>query len=376
MGNNYTAISDDASAMFFNPAGLGFTPTREISFGLSGIMNTASSSLAGTGSAVSDNETQRSRLRLGNISLLRSFPVKSGGFAIALGYTTPYILDDVVSYNGSYVLDGNTNYIDFSSRAYGQINLWTGSFGFQIAPNFAVGAAISAITGRNSRTQDFFKTVNSIALADSQYSIRQSYYGVDARVGLMYSVAGKMSIGLRMELPRYIAFDEWGEITDLATGGYSEYRTEGILTGTAAGALGIMRVLPFAKITAEIRGSAPHPEADEGEALSHWRAGAGAGAEFPVMIKTLLLRAGYSWSEFDGYPYVDVESGSPGAMLFNVDNGVHQAGGGLAYLSKSGISLEIAYAYRFWQASSQGTWGSLTEDHDMHRLLASVSVRY
>lgn len=381
MANNYVALSDDAAAMFFNPAGLAFTPIREFSFAFSGIMRTSNASFEGIGTT--ETAKDKERLRLGSVSLLRAFPTSQGGFAVALGYQTPYILDDLVAYGGSYDSAGSIISVENTYYTYGQLNLWTGAFGFQLAPNLGVGASLSFVSGRGSMSLDFIRLTDGIIRDpdndDYQIDIRQRYYGLDVRAGLMYKIEGKMAAGLRVEAPQVIGFNETDEVRTGGATDYSvfgSYRSEGRLEGSYGGALGFAYFFPFMKATAELRASSPHPDAAEGSDLSYWRMGAGAGVHAPLPLKNLALRAGYSWNEYDAYPYyvnyrseTDVQANAP----FDVDAGQHMISGGLAYLSSSGISFELSYAYRFWAIE---TFGMLSEFHSMHRAIASVSVRY
>jgi len=381
MGNNYAALSDDAAAMFFNPAGLAFTPIREFSFALSGMVRTSDAAFEGIGTT--EKHKDKERLRLGSISLVRAFPTTQGGFAIAIGYQTPYVLDDIVAFNGSFDSAGSTISVDNTYYTSGQFNLWTGAFGIQIAPNFSVGGALSFVSGRGSMSLDFRRYTNGRIQEpkDDDYSIdiRQSYYGLDARAGLMYAVTGRMAAGLRVEAPQLIRFGEAGEAwTGYSTGSsdYETWRSAGRLEGSYGGALGFAYFFPFMKTTVEIRGRSPYPDAAEGSDLSYWRLGAGVGAEAPLPLKPLLVRAGYSWNEYDAYPLYANYQGEADVQAdasFENDAGQHLVSGGMAYLTASGISFELSYAYRFWAIETSGT---LSEFHGMHRVLAAVSIRY
>jgi hypothetical protein len=388
MGNNYVSFSNDASAMFFNPAGLAFAPVREVSFGLSGLVRTAGSSVDGAGYGTSEEESHRSRVRLGNVSLVRAFPATRGGCAIALGYGTPYILDDILDYHGYSIADGLETEILENLTSYGQLNFLTGSFGIQIASNLGAGVSASFVSGSGAQSYTSYVEENSVNIDNYQETLRQSYAGIDVRAGLMYSIPGILSVGLRIQAPQYIVFRENSDAYDwLQSSGsqHNEYLSKGTMQGTAAGAVGISGILPFMKATAEVRGYAPHPDAAEGSILSYWRAGAGVGLEAPLMLKSLLLRAGYSWSEYNDYPFRiqyseadDITSKTDTEIYrsFNDYSGQHTTGGGLAWLTSSGISFEAAYAFRFWTTETYSDRGVLTENHGMHRILASISVRY
>jgi hypothetical protein len=292
------------------------------------------------------------------------------------------MLDDLVSYRGRYVSGPSVVNVFNDYYSYGQLNFWTGALGIQIAPNLGVGAALSFVSGKSSLTWEYTRyTDNTIAdpgLDDFRLKLRQSYRGFDARLGLMYSVPGKMSFGLRAEMPQLIGFEEEREEWTGVKSGYDDYDAypaEGRLESSYGGALGFSWIFPFMKTSLEIRTRAPHPDVSDGE-LSHWRSGGSIGAEVPLPLQTTLLRAGYGFSEYDAYPlyvnYYGIED-AKADVPFEVERGQHAFSGGLAYLTTTGISFELSYAYTFWKMNTGGT---LIERRGFHRALASVSVRY
>jgi hypothetical protein len=371
LGNNYVALSDDASAMFFNPAGLGFAPIREFSFSFSGLARTSASEFKSD--VTTETDERRTRARLGSVSLLRSFPAKQGGFALALGYYTPYIVDDIVAFDGRYSDGSSQIQVQSDFSAYGQFNLWTGAFGLQIAQNLGIGGSVSFVSGNRKANYTFLRLVDGGLASpsdDYQDRIRQDFRGIEGRFGMLYSIAGRMAVGLRIVPPTVVFFDE--------DHSYSGYASKGRLEGTYSGAVGFSYVFPFMKATAEMRARSPHPDAREGTDLAYWRGGAGVGAEIPLFVTTFLLRAGYSYNQYDQFPlYVryrdESDSGEQADSPVDLAYGVHTASAGFAYLAPGGVSFELSYAGWFWKTD---TWGTLVERHALHRLLASVSVRY
>ena len=103
LANNFTALANDFSAVFFNPAGLAFVPIRELSISLMGIKEGASCDLGQTSTT---NAAPEQRLRLSSLGWLRSIPTSQGGLAFAIGFTNPYVLDDVNSFSGQDVYRG------------------------------------------------------------------------------------------------------------------------------------------------------------------------------------------------------------------------------------------------------------------------------
>jgi long-subunit fatty acid transport protein len=94
MGNAFVGLADDASALYWNPAGLGQLRVREFSVGLSNIGTSNNASMFGqnfTGEA--------SGTSLTNLNLAIPFPVARGSFVVAAGYNR------LLDYRGSMQLD-------------------------------------------------------------------------------------------------------------------------------------------------------------------------------------------------------------------------------------------------------------------------------
>lgn len=367
MANNYVAVANDASAMFWNPAGLAFVPVREFQVSLNGYSRNSKTNVE-TGSGVLKDSISRQRVRVNNASLLRSIPTKRGGLSYAFGFQSPYLLDD------------NLKYIDTEKRVqyytYGQINLWTASCGFQIAPNLGIGLSVSFLNGKNSiRIKKEYISPDS---ADIFAEIKQDYLGSDIRGGILYAPSGIIKVGMRFVLPQFIFFDE--SYYDNISG--NEPLT-GRLKNSASGALGISFMLPFMLIDIETHARCPIPEAEENTLFSYWKIGAGAGIEVPLFVKALFFRCGYSWQEVDMYPMMidskDIEDDVYADVNITPVKDEHFFTTGFSFLSKNGICFEIAYGFRFWELSSSTApeaSSPMTEKHYLHTVSSSLAVRY
>jgi long-subunit fatty acid transport protein len=378
MGNNYVALSDDATAIFWNPAGLAFTPVREFQISLSGVSHYLDSELR-TDAETQKSKADRQRIHFNNMAYLRALPTTRGGFSLAFGYQSPYLIDDIFKYSVKEVSGNRTDYKYYS---FGQMSLWTASFGMQIAEDLGIGAAVSLITGQNRMNlyMDYFPSIGT----DSTYEgkIKQRYLGADVRVGIMFSLFERAKIGMRIVAPQYLVFSEVFEdetiIYDTVNRAsyYSEDNT-GLLKTSFSGAFGASYRFPFMLLSSEFRVRSPIPDADDESYYAHWKIGAGAGVEIPLFIESLLLRGGYSWQEYDRNPMlIEYEITPPD---FNTEIGIvtekdeHLITAGIAYLTKNGFSFDISYGYQFWELS---TWETLFEKHSSHRVIASFAIRF
>ncbi|MBL1155983.1 MAG: hypothetical protein D8M51_13785, partial [Ignavibacteriae bacterium] len=95
MGNAFNALSDDASAAFFNPAGFGLLKRMEFSGGLSFINYNNNTTFFAN--KTQDNTTNTS---LDRVSFAFPFPTYRGSLVFGLSYHNSKDLTSVVKFNG------------------------------------------------------------------------------------------------------------------------------------------------------------------------------------------------------------------------------------------------------------------------------------
>ncbi len=385
MANSYVALADDATAMFWNPAGLAFTPVREMQLSLA--HHTYQSKAETEGVRKLKIRDDHQRFRIGHIAFLKGLPVTRGGAGFALGFQSPYLFDEVKHWKASYRRGSDDLSVSNEYEAYGQLNLWTAAFGVQVAPNLGLGGALSLVHGRNRISQDFARLTNG-SLSESsdiayEDAILHKYFpGIDARLGVLYSPIDQLKAGFRMTLPGIVRFEERFE-EQFGNDPVSEpYTSVGTLRTPFTGAMGFSYTLPFMTFSVEGRGRAPYPYADEDSQLAEWNSGGSAGVEIPL-FKKLLVRGGYSFDQYEQYPFiVDYEDNSilegvvahtdPAEPVY--DEQWFTAG--VAWLTSQGAAFDVSYGYKLYQTKTDYGAFELRETHKMHRVVGSISVRY
>lgn len=380
LGGNVVAAVDDGAALFWNPAGAAFADKRHLQFSVGGFRpSTVTSFEAGGTTHMVDAETQR--IRPGNVTFLRPCRTRRGGLSWGLAYQSPYLFDAVIDYGGRYRVDSSWVAIRNEYLSMGQLDFWTAGLGFQVAPNVSLGAALSLITGHGTDDLRFRKETDG-AIADplNDYyhcTAERRYVGVDTRLGLMYRTLGGFSVGLRVELPSVVHFDEQGsEVVPAAPGESYDYRITGSLKSYYAGAMGMAWELPFLSIAAEVNARAPRPHRSLDERQEHWKSGAGLGVEVPLLDRRLMLRGGYTWKEYAPSPYTvtydypTVEGAGGTAESFTGEHMV-SAGCGLNFGDR--VLLDVGLAQRVYDLQQGGV---VHESHASQRALVSVTVRY
>jgi hypothetical protein len=390
LANNFVALSNDQSGLFWNPAGLAFVPAREFQIGFDGLSQRANTDfLDKTGTSVVQ------RLRLVNLGYLHAFPATQGGLTIAGALQNPYTFDDVRNFSGSYQIAGNkTVDVSRNSRNYGGLNYWTGGFGLQVAEGLGLGVSASFVLGSALGQNIFYRDTNGV-LGDSIYdnyndNINRTYMGYDIRFGLLYNFSKHFNLGMRFVLPQTIWFTEDRTETNPHTNlGVYTYPTEdGKIFSSYSGAVGFSGTFPFMTFSTEFRARAPYSLAYPAENIpdsslaAKTLIGAGIGLEIPLFVSTTLLRAGYSWDQYDTHlfarQYDNADLNYPAGQPNWDPEGEAPVGDqqlvtlGVAFIMKSAC-LEISYGYNFWKLETNN---QLTETHSQNRVMTSLAFRF
>jgi long-subunit fatty acid transport protein len=272
MGNAFVGLANDASALYWNPAGLGQLRASEFSFGLSnvGMSNDATMfGMVGNGS--------ESGMALTDISLAVPFPVARGSFVLAAGYNrlldyTGTMQIDVFNpqssiqaslYNSDEELDFAWNlgledtlvlsYIDEGKPGWlaipianrmqqtidefeeGGLNQWSFGGSMEVAPNAMVGISLNILSGsyRYDRTfveedvnnvwQDVIVGIDNVARTDFQRlelleEWEQNLSGFNLRIGFLYNLNDKARFGVAVQTANMITVNE-----DYSKTGYSRF---------------------------------------------------------------------------------------------------------------------------------------------------------
>jgi len=388
MGNNYTAIANDYSAVFWNPSGLAFVPVREIHAGMNISGMSTETELGG-----SETSFRKSRFRFSSAGLVRSIPTTQGGFAFALRYSSPYSFMDISRYNGVDVFNDPksrlTNGIDtlrygdslwYDDSKYvsnGGMGLWSAAAGWQVAKGLGVGVTASFLIGKQTNHRSLLTHNKQGIVFDrvTDIATESEYRGFDLRIGAMYQPNTFLSAGARIEIPQVLRY----KTVQRYAGDDFVVKSEGLLRSSMNSALGLAVTLPFVKVAADATVRSPNPDIDEGD-LTYWKIGAGAGVEIPITVLNALLRAGYSWKEYDLYPYADYVNDMLESDVNVTVKGsdLHRISLGTTFVLSKNITFDCAYATTFFNTQTVYTdWrNAIDKRYSVNRFDFVFSVRY
>jgi long-subunit fatty acid transport protein len=253
MGNAYTGVANDYSAIYWNPAGLVQLEHGEFSIGLSNLNYKDASAFFGAGQDYSLNSTN-----LNAVGLVYPVPTRRGSLAIAFGYTRQSDFTTGVSFQGfnpgssiiqTYARDGSAYPSDLSGNLAYQLylanidtvtgrfdspitgrltqlgtviegaglNNWSISAGVDIARNLSAGATLTFLSGsykydRTYKEQDNANVYSVIPFDFSELvitdNIQSDISGVNGKIGLMYRDPGRFRFGITVKTPTSLQIKE------------------------------------------------------------------------------------------------------------------------------------------------------------------------
>ena len=256
MGNAYTGVASDFSAIYWNPAGLAQLVHGEFSLGLNYNDHQDNSTFFGNQESYSTNATN-----LNTFGVVYPLPVQRGNATLAFGFTRQNSFLTGMSFKGFnpnstiaqwYAPDGwydpndpsyNLAYMLYlaDTNATGQyvspiknrltqlgtviegggLNNWSAAGGFDLSKNFSVGVTLTYLSGsyrydrsyREEDSQHLYSNLplanykNFQALAIDDY-IDDDVSGWNAMLGLMYRVPDKFRFGMTIKTPTALTIHE------------------------------------------------------------------------------------------------------------------------------------------------------------------------
>lgn len=224
MGGAYRGLSDDPSAMFWNPAGLGFMDENSVALG--GTFILPSSTWDPTGRPISGIPGYSAKEYEAEKSL-RTFPTilglmaKNPKFKYGLGVYVPYGLGTTwdaynIAANGQTYTTGFPEDEMMSSIAVLDMHP---SVAYQINPKLSVGAGISAMYGTIEIAKIGFNSTLATAygvpspyIAPISTDLNGSGFGVGANLGIMYKPTPCLSVGLSGKIPSEVKMTGEAEV--------------------------------------------------------------------------------------------------------------------------------------------------------------------
>lgn len=246
MGNSYISLSDDGSAAFFNPAGLGLVKRIEFLGGID--ITSFNNSTKFFNQTTNSNSSQT---KLDNLSLTLPLPTVRGSLVFGLSYNTVkdfvgsnefngfnngtnskiqslldtdipfdlYLTDD----NGNTIINGRLNQSGNILNS-GSLNQWTLSGAIEAYRNLFIGANLSVVSGNFTSDFDYYEDdTQNIYQGETapgypsttdfrtfflKNLLKWDIEGWNAKVGFIYQLEKLARIGVTVQFPKVYKINE------------------------------------------------------------------------------------------------------------------------------------------------------------------------
>ena len=238
MGNAYSAVADDYTAVYWNPAGLG--QIKRIAFNV----NMAHTINGNESSYIKNNlNTDQTATRIHSIGIAYPFDVYRGSFVIGFGYNVLRNFDGFNRFsayntasNGLYFDydNGDRIYFDknvlqeYSINREGKLSSWNVAAALALSPRFTVGANLAFLGGGKDYALDYTQTdINDLYVLGSgqvdyysyalQQRLHQSFSGVAFKLAGMFELSDALNLSTVITFPVALNVnEEWSEKDQIA----------------------------------------------------------------------------------------------------------------------------------------------------------------
>ncbi len=234
LGGAYLALSDDAAALRYNPAGLARVSRIEFS---GGVLDRSVEWTTTDRGRKSDADVARTRVS--NLGFVYPFPTYRGSMVIALGYHVPHAIDR------EYVRSSPRSGTDLDEAIYeeGSVGEWSFGYAVDVSPSLALGFRATLLSG--SYDQDW---VFRNGIYDEHNTTATNLSGYTFSLGAQARLGTWGRLGLVMDLPRWVTME-----TDLDYGDGARESVDEDLTMPFSVGAGVSAALQRLLVTGDVR---------------------------------------------------------------------------------------------------------------------------
>lgn len=381
MGGAYTAVSDDAFALLYNPAGLAGLERGEVSVGLHHRSDEITNTYLDTERTQSSSSTT-----LGHVAAVYPYPACRGNLVFAFGVFQAgnssletvkegYVEDPGVTAENEYLQSGTIYQYHFGA-------------GVDLSPNVAIGGSL-VIWDESIESTEWIGTE---PLGGSwQDDVSMDLDGVSFNAGLLLRATEILQAGFTFTSPAWLELNGSGVTSDAE--GYSEGFIEDEYTLPMKFTGGLALLLPSLTVAADLtyadysqtkyNGLSITSELDPGnEHVLEETLGFRIGAEVDLPGAPISLRAGYRYeplelSTVEEIAYLD--GGSPASVIadFEAERDRSFFTFGAGALIDRVLALDFAVAIGGYEkVTASGSTEILTEERAITEVIVSGAYRF
>ena len=367
LGGAYTAVADDYTASYWNPAGLAQIRRIELYGALSQRNYQDQTKYFRNSTEASSNFT-----KLSSFGIVFPTPVYRGALTFALGYNLVRDWDRITSFNDPNSLGSATAiWKQADELENGRLGFWSLAMALDVSPSVSLGGGLQYWLGRDDYSiTGLMWNVSGDSALSSEQDIFTDLHGWRGNMGVLFRAGSVGRVGMMIETPIVYKANENWTATGYGSGNW-EYRIGEPFTIRGGGSVSVGRFLAAVDVDwmdwAQIsyKTEPPFPGYSEAAANIALRRdfrstlGIHGGVEALLPLYGIRLRAG---GGFDPNP----EKGS------KTENGQTSVSGGLGVLLDESIMLDLSYDARWWKQQTS----LLGEDVTSQRLQLSIAYRF
>ncbi len=205
----YTAIAEDYTATYWNPAGLAQIQKSEFFGGIS--VNSIRNDVNYQGTL---SKNDRGFTQLNAFGAVFPIPTYRGSLVFALGYSRVNQYDDYNKVVGSPLVLGSRFSQVEETNIDGGLHHWAFAGAIDISKNTSVGGTLNLVVGRQRSAVDYLEddTQDDI-LADVRqrqvsFEINPDYTGVNFKFGTLFRPAKDLRLAMTVTTPTYLKVEE------------------------------------------------------------------------------------------------------------------------------------------------------------------------
>jgi hypothetical protein len=194
MGGAYTAVSEDYTALSYNPAGL--AQIRRVEVGVTFDHRSLTQDITYLGTVES---TPLSKSNLQSVGFAYPFPTYRGSMVIAFSY------DRLTPLDQDYLRSGSGSYIQFEQESIqedGYVGAYQAGFAADVSPNLALGLTATILSGTSRRDRDFqYRETNPSNYELTTTNTDMDISAVTGSLGALFHATEGLRLGLNIHLP-------------------------------------------------------------------------------------------------------------------------------------------------------------------------------
>ena len=199
LGMAFTGVADDATALYYNPAGLAHLTRGEFNLGLTYLNVTTDVSSADVSKTGTITAT-----RLSNLGI--AFPIPDLKLTVALGYNQVRAFErqrETFYYDNMAASD-----VREVLTEEGWLGAWSLGIAYQVSPQLALGGAVDILAGKNIYTDNIDFLTGSTIDSSDHICIEPEYSGVGLSLGILLAPLPAWRIGFLLRSPQEISVSE------------------------------------------------------------------------------------------------------------------------------------------------------------------------